>query len=261
MLQSAGHIMGFSIQATDGEIGCIEDLYFDDLRWMARYLVVRTGTWLSERRVLISPVSVLRLDWLERRLYVALTCEQVKGSPDIDEEKPVSRQHETDLSAYYGWPIYWNIEPFGFEPVPVAMPWAQPLPPPAKPADGDPHLRSAHEVTGYHIKAQDNPVGHVSDFVFDDDTWEIKLIVADAGKWLHHRLLLLRPQWIESISWAERHLTVRLSVDSIRTSPEFHPAFPLRPGICRTTAPSLRLMHAVRRKRLACSHDFNSDLL
>ncbi len=153
----------------------------------------------------------------------------MKGSPDIDEEKPVSRQHETDLSAYYGWPIYWNIEPFGFEPVPVAMPWAQPLPPPAKPADGDPHLRSAHEVTGYHITAQDNPVGHVSDFVFDDDTWEIRLIVADAGQWLHHRFLLLRPQWIQSISWAERHLTVRLSVDSIRTSPEFHPAFPLRP--------------------------------
>ena len=99
MLNNANHLKGLAIQATDGEIGTVDQLYFDDESWAIRYLTVKTGGWLGGRRVLISPIAVAHSDWPAKRLYVALTKKQVENSPDIDTDKPVSRQHE---AAYLG---------------------------------------------------------------------------------------------------------------------------------------------------------------
>jgi uncharacterized protein YrrD len=58
MLKNSGILKGFAIHATDGELGAVSDLYFDDDSWTIRYLTVDTGGWLGGRRVLISPISV-----------------------------------------------------------------------------------------------------------------------------------------------------------------------------------------------------------
>jgi uncharacterized protein YrrD len=227
MLQSTNDLHGFTIHAKDGDIGTIEDLYFDDGHWKVRYLVVDTGTWLTARRVLISPASAKGVDWFGQRLPADLTCDQVRNSPDIATDKPVSRQHEEELSAYYGWPSYWTGDAFAFDPMTVPVP----LPPiEASVRKGDPNLRSAREVKGYHIEALDGPIGHVSDFIFDDETWEIRFMIVDAGSWLHERLVLLKPDWVEGISWDERHVAVKLTRETVRTSPIFVPVFPISSG-------------------------------
>src|SRR5438445_511484 len=100
MLRSTSHLKGTSLAATDGEIGSVQDLYFDDLTWTVRYLIVDTGTWLPGRQVLISPRSV-RSATDENRVPVALSKEQVKNSPSIDTDKPVDRQYEAQYSQYY----------------------------------------------------------------------------------------------------------------------------------------------------------------
>src|ERR1019366_3948857 len=92
MLRSMNDLEDCAIRATDGIIGQVKDLYFDDKAWVIRYLVVDTGTWLSSRKVLISPIAI----------------EQVNNSPAIDTEKPVTRQHETTYLGYYGYPYYWG---------------------------------------------------------------------------------------------------------------------------------------------------------
>src|SRR5262250_23282 len=107
MLRAASHLKGTSIAATDGDIGSVSDLYFDDLTWTIRYLVVDTGTWLPGRQVLISPRSVRSASGQDR-VPVALTKEQVKNSPSIDADKPVERQYEEAYSKYYGYPYYWT---------------------------------------------------------------------------------------------------------------------------------------------------------
>lgn len=224
MLQSINHLHGFTIVAEHREIGTLEDAYFDDAHWTVRYLVVDTGSWLTGRRVLISPRSVDAMDWPARTISVRLTCEQVKNSPEISMDRPVSRQHEEELSAYYGWPCYWTGDPFGMEPMMVPVPLPPPPPPDHK---GNPHLRSAHEVKGYHIGATDGPIGHLSDFAFDDATWEIAFLIVDAGSWLHARRVLLRPRWISGIVWDERTVEVSLSREVVRTSPLFTPVFPI----------------------------------
>lgn len=226
MLQGINDLHGLSIRTADGHLGAVADLYFDEAHWIVRYLVVDTGKWLPGRRVLISPASAHVIDWAGHTVLLDLTCEQVKNSPDVTTDKPVSRQHEEELSMYYGWPAYWTADPFGLEPPPLPMN----LPPldvkPAAPK-GDRHLRSVREVKGYHIEALDGPIGHVSDFVFDDATWEIIFMVVDAGSWLHERLVLLKPAWVSGIAWDERSVSVNISREAVSSSPLFRPVFPI----------------------------------
>jgi hypothetical protein len=108
MLHSMKDLEGYTIGATDGVIGHVKDFYFDDEAWVIRYLVVETGAWLSSRRVLISPIAINEPNWSEKSFPAAITQEQVKNSPNIDTDKPVSRQHEIAYSGYYGYPYYWG---------------------------------------------------------------------------------------------------------------------------------------------------------
>ena len=114
-------LMGFTLAATDGAIGEVEDCYFDDTHWTVRYVVIDTGGWLSGRRVLISPMAVREVDPTGERVLVALTREQVEGSPDIDTHRPVSRQHEISLLQHYGFPTYW-YGPYAWGPAMLPTP-------------------------------------------------------------------------------------------------------------------------------------------
>ena len=125
MLRSVSQLRHCTLQAEDGEIGSVYDVLFDDEFWILRYLVVDTGRWLSGRKVLLIPGVLGEPAWPERRLPVSLTRSQVEGSPDIDSDKPVSRQHETELNDYYGWPTYWAA----LEPFPITLQPSVPLPP------------------------------------------------------------------------------------------------------------------------------------
>ena len=84
MLRNTKDLEKFTIHATDGEIGSIQDMYFDDDAWVLRYFVVETGSWLSSRKVLISPLSVQQPDWVGKTLPVSITKAQVSNSPAID---------------------------------------------------------------------------------------------------------------------------------------------------------------------------------
>ena len=108
MFRKVTQLQGSPLRATDGEIGTVDQFYFDDETWAIRYLVVNTGSWLMGRRVLISPIAVGKTDWESGQMEVGLTKQQVEGSPDIDTHKPVSRQHEAEYLAYYGYPLYWS---------------------------------------------------------------------------------------------------------------------------------------------------------
>jgi len=81
MLRSMKDLEGYAIRATDGAIGHVTDFYFDDEAWVVRYLVVETGSWLSSRKVLISPIAIGQPNWTDKVLPVAITREQVKNSP------------------------------------------------------------------------------------------------------------------------------------------------------------------------------------
>lgn len=239
MLRSVNSLDGYGIQATDSELGSIKELYFDDERWGIRYLVVETGTWLNSRRVLISPYSINKLDEAGEAVEVSLTREQVKNSPDIDTHQPISRQLEGDHSQYYGYgnywagPYLWGITGYPESPIPGdSVPSvaertedaAQRLPDQSQ----DTHLRSSTKVRGYHILGIDEEIGHVQDFIFDDEDWAIRYLVVDTHNWWPGgKKILLGTQWIAHIDWIDSIVQTKLTRQQIKDSPEYVETAPL----------------------------------
>jgi hypothetical protein len=223
---------GFTIRATDGEIGSVDDFLFDDEQWTIRYLVANTGSWLTGRLVLISPIAFRSIDWDAEAFDVALTRRQVEDGPSILEDQPVSRQKEEEYFRYYGYPYYWGgpgLWGMGAYPGTIFTP-APPLPERAAERQagaqpqGDQHLRSAREVKGYAIQARDGEIGHVEDFIADDETWAIRYIVVDTRNWWPGKKVLVAPQWISEVSWAESRVRVDLSRETIKQGPEYEPS-------------------------------------
>jgi uncharacterized protein YrrD len=233
MLRSAGHLVGYGIRATDGDIGSLDDFLFDDKAWTVRYLVVDTGDWLPGKLVLISPASVGSLPSGSDQIPVSLTRSQIENSPPIDKDMPVSRHKEIELSKYYRWPPYWDSGGLGgagsFWPIPPVPPGPAHIAnePQAAVAEGDPNLRSTGDVAGYTLRANDGDIGHIEDFIFDEEAWIIRYVVADTRNWILGRKVLIAPQWIERISWEEWAVHVNLSRESIRKSPEYDPSAPI----------------------------------
>lgn len=226
MLQILSGLKRMSIGASDGEIGRVRDAYFDDHQWTLRYLVVSAGSWLTGRRVLISPWAIRDVDWQAQRVDVALSREQVRNSPDMDADKPLSRQYETAYSDYFGYPYYW-MGMFAWGPVPFPKEGA--IADPAHEAgrrekNGDPNLRSANEVERYHVEAVDGSIGHVDDFIFDDATWGLRYFVVDTRNWLPGRHVLISTDWVDRVSWEGRNAYVALTRDEVRNSPEYDAA-------------------------------------
>lgn len=220
MLRKARTLKGFHLGAMDGEIGHVKDFYLDDTSWKVRYLVADTGKWLSHRKVLISPLALGSIDESQRSVHVQLTRDQVEHSPSIDADKPVSRQMEEDYLSYFGWPFYW-LDPLMWGAPAAIGPTATP---PAETHHGDPHLRSAEEIVGYHLQARDGEVGHVEDFLIDDEDWSIHELIVDTRNWLPGKRVLVSPLFIKSVNWAESTVQVRLTREALESElPEYKP--------------------------------------
>jgi uncharacterized protein YrrD len=223
MLRNIKDVLGFRIAAKDGDIGTVKDFYFDDKTWTVRYLIVKTGAWFS-REVLISPEAVIDHSWEDSIFFVDITKEQVRDSPDIDTDKPVSRQQEEELAEYYPWQSYWGT---GFYPGGV---WGVIEPTPSfdprliKEVDSteisheDKHLRSSKEVTGYHIHAENGDIGHVTNFIFDDQTWQIAYLMVDTHNWLGGKKVLIAVNHVQHVEWENSKVVVDLTVEGIKTS-------------------------------------------
>lgn len=244
MLQTTKTLQGYAIGATDGPIGKVKDFYFDDQAWVIRYLVVDTGSWLSSRKVLISPIALGKPDWSEETLPTTLTKAQVEASPDIDTEQTVTRQHETNILGYYGYPHYWNggglwgggLYPYAMLPIhvsPGADPAARPeadiafAPEPAAQPDDDQSLRSCEAVIGYHIQASDGEIGHVTGFLIDPETWAIRYMVVNTSNWWLGHEVLIAPPWISGVNWAERSVSVDLTQQALKQAPEYDASEPV----------------------------------
>lgn len=237
MKRSIKSLIGYAMRGTNGDIGKVDDFYFDDETWTIRYLIVKTGNWLSERKVLISTTALQQPDWQKKEFPVKLTKKQIKNSPDIDTNKPVSRQHEKQLSSYYPWGIYWGDEPdehgagiFGMMPSDLyneEMDENSSEKPEEDATNNDQHLRSTGAVTGHAIHATDGEIGKVVDYIIDDTTWKIKFLVVETGSWLERSKVLLATQWIKEVNWENSVVVVDITTEAVKESPKFDASQPV----------------------------------
>ncbi|MDP3273568.1 MAG: PRC-barrel domain-containing protein [Deltaproteobacteria bacterium] len=225
MLRSLKEIERYKVSAFDGEIGSVVKFLIDDERWAVRYLVIQTGgpLFLDGKQVLISPISFGELDWKTKLFHLSLTTEKVKNSPSIDVEKPVSRQHERQFSSYYGYPRYWGSPGvWGLVAYPALLATSEKSTSATEvDSSTDVHLRSDEEVRGYHVEGTDGSIGHIEDFIVDDETWEIRYLVVNTRNWWFGKSVLVAPQWVERISWAENKVYIELAREVIKAGPEW----------------------------------------
>jgi hypothetical protein len=229
MLRSIYSLVGFSIWATDGEIGKVKNFYFDDESWKIRYLIVKTGGWLFGRKVLISPVALKTPFWDAESFPVNLSREQVKNSPDIDTDKPVSRQQEHDLNNHYSWPHDDNQDlkhtKDGIHRENASLAGDNALKgiqheENSIPIHNDPHLRSFKEVVDYKIFASGMKAGRVDDFLVDKN-WNIPYMVIETGKWHSGKRILTRTNSIQKIAWRDSSVFIDGELEALRESKEY----------------------------------------
>ncbi|MEX6664369.1 PRC-barrel domain-containing protein [Pseudomonas sp. W2-17] len=198
MLRSMRDLEGFTLAAIDGNIGDVNDFYFDNEAWVIRYLVVETGSWLFGGQVLISPFSTELPDWASRRLPIHVDKQEVRN---IIDSEPERRAVATALNQ------------------PAAESWA--IGPPTQQDTDDQSLRSGRALLGFHINATDGGIGHVEDVLIDEDTWAIQYFVVNTSNWWHGHKVLIAPEWIVDVSWEDRIVAVDLEQAAVRESPHY----------------------------------------
>jgi hypothetical protein len=177
-------------------MGSVRTFLFDDQSWKVRYLVVDVGNWLKRRDVVL-PIMVLeRPDWASRTCHAHLTKDQVRDSPDVDAEMPVSRQQEIAIRDYFGSLASWVDSEFSILSMPTGMKY------PVHTAEVL-HLRSTSHMLGYHVWATDGDFGILEGFVMDEASWHLGYLDVKSGDWLKNRSVLVPTRWVQSVSWAE----------------------------------------------------------
>jgi hypothetical protein len=204
MFTAAKHAYGASLEATDGRAGTLYDFLFDDESWRVRHLVVSTERWFHGRQVLIEPKAILGADWPEQRLSVRLSKKQVLQSPRAETDLPVARRRANEAARMLVWEAYWAG-----------------IPDASTEVQGDPHLRSTKVLTGLHIHCADGALGHVDDFIVDDETWRVRNLVVESRNWWPGKRVLVELNWIESIRWEDGQIYLTLSREELLHRPEY----------------------------------------
>ncbi len=223
MLRNLKPFYGAKLAAADGRIGHVKDFLFTDQDWIVRYVVADTGSWLSERLVLLSPAAFTQFFHEGDQLLVNLTRAQIEQSPSIDKHKPVSRQQEEEYCRHYGYSNYWNEGAvWGLGVYPMTAPMPIPLAPPPSQGPNDPDLRSAQALRGYRIQNGEDVLGHLTDFLIDEKTWTIHYLLGETGAWFGGKEIILATAEVDRISYEEANIAVHASKDVIQVSREYH---------------------------------------
>jgi hypothetical protein len=206
MLRSLNEMIGYSLKATDGEIGRCEDFLFEDRPWVIRYMVAKTEKWFLENHVLLSLINFKSPEWSNRLFHVSLTKEQIRNSLPLEADAPVS-MIENQSYLYYGWPAYWAQN--------------------SRDQERESSLRSANEVRGYSVQGSEGKIGKISDFIVDDSIWAIRYIVVETEERLGGKKVLTAPEWASSIDWTRQTVQIDLLDESVKNCPEYNPAEPV----------------------------------
>jgi hypothetical protein len=236
MLRQIRELGTYRLHATDGDIGHLEQFYFDDLDWKIRYFVVDIGTWLHGKRVLMSPSAIIGVDAPTKTINAAFTKLQVLESDDVGTHKPEGLEQPHDYSLYLGWPYYLRLNALN-DSDKGPVPGRAHDPEKGKTSEHsfrqvyDEHLRSSKVVSRYHVMAVDGEIGQIEDGIVDDQTWTIQYLVSTVRNWWSSKKVLLPTEWIFCVNAAESNVYVSLTQNSIATAPAFDPEKPLKPDL------------------------------
>ena len=207
MLRSFKALSGLAIRATDGRLGTVSDIYFDDRTWQVRYCVVDSGGWFADGRVLIKPRSLSIVDSRRNELWVRLARAEILRSRKADSDKPVSKQRAGLITSIRSFGR--RMSRHGEHSI-----TAQP----------DRHLRSCRAVLGHRVHAVDGTIGRVDDLLIDGRGWTIPELVVDTGGGndAPARVVVAATQ-VREISWPDSTVSIALTRDALLGAPGYAP--------------------------------------
>lgn len=234
MLWNASEIKGFDIEGSDGLIGTVNDVLFDDKTWTTKWIVVHTGVWFFGGKVLLPLRALGKPDRDSRHVAVQMTKQQINDCPNVDTDLPVSRHIEAHVYNYYDQNPFWHS---GFSPMGQQLRGTTEFMPrvgldadpryqngtDAVQDDDDTSLRSVGAVIGYHMEATDGAIGHLEDFLVDDTDWQIKYITVDTKKWLPGKRVVIPPRLIREIDQVTHSVHLIVDREKIKSGPPYNP--------------------------------------
>ena len=230
MQHNLNSLLSLQLKGTDGEIGKLRDFYFDDRTWIIRHLILKTGSWFSERDVLISPEAVVHAPWEPGILPVKLTKDQMLKSPDKETDLPAGQQQRIEAYNHNLWQPYWgnNFYTTGLWDINAQAKSGdqnevKKVDKNDQVNDDNLHVRSSQGVTGFHIQAIDGSIGHIIDFIFDDLTWQISHLAVDTHNWIGGKKILIPVLNIREVKWVESKVFVNENMESIKNGLQFDP--------------------------------------
>ena len=224
-------ITQLTLHGIDGQVGTVQELYFDDQNWSVRYLVVKTGGWFSGRQVLIAPMMIGAIDDADASMQINLQKEQIEHAPSIENAKSISRRYEQTYYERFQWAPYWQ---------PDTTMWGSPIPFPdiSTMSLDEPlfselpdrsHLRSSAAVIGYGIHAKDGEIGHMEDLVIDDEDWIIRYVEIDTCNWLPGKKVLVQTGRLGPFDRHSRSVTMALTRHAVQSAPAYDPSMLITP--------------------------------
>ncbi|ALX48740.1 hypothetical protein [Lentibacillus amyloliquefaciens] len=203
MLYFTTDLNTYHIEASDGQMGKIQDLYFDDKKWVVRYAVLDARKWLPTRRILLSPAAFASIDTDNQQIDVKHDKETVRNSPSIPVDATFSKDLEMALTGYYGWSRYWlGGLLWGVEDMPGVNIDDQELEAQEMSNEPEHNLRSENDTWEFRVHANDGKIGDVADFIIDDSYWKIRYIVIQKAHLpSEDRFLALKVDIIQSVDW------------------------------------------------------------
>jgi sporulation protein YlmC with PRC-barrel domain len=211
MLRSCKSLEGYSLNASDGEIGHLKTIHFNDEDWSVKYLVVDIGSFWNEKKVLVLPNASYQFSWIEQNISVKLTRNQIKEALPYSSDLPVSDQHE--LINKLNFKSLYLIEPWSGSFLPLWFPdlkAGQALQNIVQEI-GDKDLRCAKTITGYQVVLKDKEFGKVEDFILDCNEWIIRDIVIDANHILHSNKKIIPVSKIKVFDTDNQKIELELS--------------------------------------------------
>jgi flavin reductase (DIM6/NTAB) family NADH-FMN oxidoreductase RutF len=222
----------YSIRAKDGDIGHITDFYFDEKLFYLRYLVIDTGKFLSRNLVLLSPMSFYKVDLENKVIEILMTKKELENSPSFESVEIVSRQYEREYNDYFNWPYYWGMESAAWAIGPYAVrgmdyPFFGKISHSVS-KKGDPlddgkncGLRSSKEICSYSVEGIDEKFGHIQGFIVNPKSLSIDFIIIDTINYLPSKNIILRPEWLEDISWDAESVKFPFTKELIKSAPAY----------------------------------------
>lgn len=190
-------IRGYSVMATDGTGGTVEDFIVEDVGWTIGWLAVETGDWLSGHRVFV-PVSAFgKPDPKGRNFPLAMTLAQIGQCESGDPAQ--LRNNEPDAPF-----------PQGDAAAGAAH-------------QGRDHVRSLARLVGSAIQGTDDGVGHAETFIIESGVWLVKYLIVHTSDWWPGEKVLVPAGRITGFDDPHRILKLDLTRQLVKSSPPFSP--------------------------------------